>query len=43
MTALPVPRQLARAGFETLPAIVTRRGEKATLSPIGKKRGFLER
>lgn len=31
MTALPVPsRQLSRAGFETLPAIVSRRGEKAS-------------
>ncbi len=30
MTALPVPgRQLARAGFEILPQIITRRGEKA--------------
>lgn len=30
MTALPVSRQLARAGFETLPAIVASRGEKAS-------------
>lgn len=30
MTALPVPRHLVRAGFETLPAIVASRGEKAS-------------